>query len=534
MPETAEGRATLLAEQFPATADGVVMVDDWARFRKTARAIQSRLNDVVPVADLPSRFTQEYLGVDLQSPKSWKKAGLAPDGGGAVAWLNNHPVVAVFATDAPAFESHLTETIAPKWGRSNDSSPSVRTRSVDGEKVKYVTLEDGELAWTWRGKLALVVLPNPAAETSSKDGDLFSSFGHIEKKDSLASHAGYTDFRAALDKPPFTAFAPPSTLTDRLGQALPVDSVAGITGYGFTLEHNDAGLRGRTWIGLTDGARSLAASLRGTGSEDVWRDLATEQTLLGLRATSNVKSIWENVQTSEHPEVVHMRDVVDRWSKRLGIEFGPGVVEPMAGHLGVFFYGIAPDLGLQEFNRAPFRGIKKVGLIAAAKLDDPKRFAETLETVAKAIDGMELTESGEMRILTARAVDGSKETQIPGLVDGEVPLKLYLHGDTVAVATTAFSEESIKEYVTGTREEAGSLAGRKDLDLGARFASDATLNGVYLNMVRTREHLGDRLPSLPALDRALAGVQEILLSDSLSENGVFIDLNVHLSQTPSE
>jgi hypothetical protein len=534
MPETAEGRATLLAEQFPATADGVIMVDDWDRFRKAAHALQSRLNDVVPMADLPSRFTREYLGVDLQSPKSWKKAGLAPGGGGAVAWLNNRPVVAVFATDAPAFETHLTETIAPKWGTSEGNAPSVRTRSVDGAKVKYVTLEDGELAWTWRGELALIALPNPASETSGKSSELFSSFGQIQKKDSLASHAGYTDFRGALDKPPFSVFAPPSTLTERLGQAAPFDSLPGVTGVGFTLQQDDAGLHGRTWIGLTDEARSLAKTLRATGSDGVWKNLATEQTVLGLRATPNLESIWSNIQSSEHPDVVRTREAIDRWSKRLDIEFGPGVVEPMAGHLGVFFYGIAPDLGLQEFNRAPFRGIQKVGLMAAAKLDDPKRFDDTVEAVAEAIEGMELADSGEMRVLTARAVDGSKDSQIPGLVDGEVPLKLYLHKNTVAVATTAFSEESIKEYLTGTREEAGSLAGRKDLDLGARFASDATLNGAYLNMVRTREHLGDRLPSLPALDRALAGVQEILISDTLSEDGAFIDLTVHLSQTPSE
>ena len=89
------------------------------------------------------------------------------------------------------------------------------------------------------------------------------------------------------------------------------------------------------------------------------------------------------------------------------------------------------------------------------------------------------------------------------------------------------------EYLKGNREESGSLADSDTLDLGATFATRDTLNGIYLNMVRTRSHLGDRLPSFPPLQRAIDGIQEILYSDTRVENGVFMDLTVHLTEPPS-
>ena len=542
VPETAQGRAALLAEQFPVTSDGIVMVEDWERFRTAAEDIERRLNDVVPMADMPFRFTREYLDVDLQSPKSWKTAGIDPDGGGAVGWMSGRPVIAVFAPDAPAFETHLTENIASRWAASGDGVPSVRSRTVDGEQVKFVKLEDGELAWRWKGKLALVALPSPASkDLETRSSDVVAMFGAVESSKSLAEDSGYTDFRDALEKPPISAFAPTKTVFSRLSKALPGPQAARLeaieknaTGFGLTFELVDDGVRTRSWIGLaTESQISIA--------EGNWRDLATDQTLLGLRLSGNPAAIWSAFQDSDDPLATRIRSSVEHWSNRLNVDFKPGVVEPMAGHLGLFFYGIAPNLGLREFNRAPFQGIQKVGLIAAAKLDDPERFGETASTVAEAIEGMDMRpvdakeadEPADVQVVTAEAVDGSAGAPIPGLVDGIVPLKLYLHDDTAALATTAFSESTMVEYLKGTREESGSLADSGSLDLGATFATRDTLNGIYLNMVRTRSHLGDRLPSLPPLQRAIDGIQEILYSDTRVENGVFMDLTVHLTEPPS-
>ncbi|GEM_PF-5337054 len=542
VPETAQARAALLAEQFPATSDGIVMVEDWERFRTAAEDLERRLNDVVPMADMPSRFTREYLDVDLQSPKTWKTAGIDPDAGGAVGWMNGRPVIAVFAPDAPAFETHLTENVASRWAASKDGVPTVRSRTVDGETVKFINLEDGELAWRWKGKLALVALPNPASkDPETRSSGVVAMFGAVESSKSLAEDSGYTDFRGALDKPPISAFAPTETVFSRLSKALSGPEAARLeaieknaTGFGLTFELVDNGVRARSWIGL-------ATEQQSSSTEGNWRDLATDQTLLGLRLSGNLAAIWSTFQDSDDPLATRIRSSIEHWSDRLNVDFKPGVVDPMTGHLGVFFYGIAPNLGLQEFNRAPFQGIQKVGLIAAAKLDDPERFAETARTVAKTIEGMDMRpvdvkdadEPADVQVLTAEAVDDPDGTPIPGLIDGVVPLKLYLHDDTAALATTAFSESSMVEYLKGNREESGSLADSDTLDLGATFATKDTLNGIYLNMVRTRSHLGDRLPSFPPLQRAIDGIEEILYSDSRVENGVFMDLTVHLTDPPS-
>ena len=534
IPSTAQKRLSSIVGSIPAETGGVGVIGNLETLRDTGDKLESNLDDIIPVAGMVERNVHQRFGINMYNAESWKKAGIAPDGAVAVADLGTRPVLLAYYENRQDFEKHLTERIQTSFGI--EGAPSSKT--VGGHPLKIVGEQAGRrVAWGYRDRLAVVGFP--PTDSNSDAATVTSTVQQVletKPKQSLASRETFERFRSFASDYTSFFFLDTDNLADReLGGETTDPTVASsarymkqnFDGLGGVLEPTDSGLNAHLWLGLAPDVSEAMTKLQQQVSETSWPNLATSQTMMGLRFGYPPGPALEAAlqQSSER-----QRRAIRRQLQRAGDSL----------EMGIFFYGFGPNLSLADLRGNVMKTLRQTGLIVAADFADSNALRTLFETLGEANGFLNHRKLKTDEGSTVESIDvlAFTEGESPGMLSrmiggwNQLPVRFYAHEGRFVASTTAIGEASMRSYLEGSREDAGSLANSESLDLGASFASEPKLSGFYLNVVRAKAVLQDKVPPLPSINRVLNKLQELLITMELRDRAAVLDLQ--LDRTPKK
>ncbi|MGM0556803.1 MAG: hypothetical protein ACQEVA_10535 [Myxococcota bacterium] len=544
MPDSAEARVEQMGNRLPADTELATVVGDLAKMRESITTAKDKLGDTVPMTDLFEEQAKDELGVDMTDPESWKKAGIAPNGGLTLAVVNDRPVFMTYVKDKKKFEKHFADQIK----KSYNIEGMPKTEGGD-TKVKVMGKADGDqIAWTYFGELAIVSFP-PADNFEGEPGpivDTVETVATTKEENALAQTQGYKDFTKALAKDNALAvyintgkFLDEDRMkeiesnTDELGIASAKwiqENVDG-AGLGMNVDGNKATVR--AWFGFDDETNKTLEAVNKPTSAAPFKNLATQNTLAGLRMSVNWDEFWTlYMDAMPEDERKQFEKQIAQAGQMAGEELDvqKDVIDQLSGNIGVFFYGANIGEILNARGRGMAGTIPHLGLIATVEF----KSAEALDKVAK---GIIAGSKGAVERRPLQLDDGESADKIEVLAVKNIkesPGQLYIQGTKLAFATSALSEQSMFEYLTGERDE-GNLADADNLDLGENFAGEEKYNGLYVNVVRAKNHLmgqKDKNPMIAQMvnpaETFLNTVEEMSLTSEITDMGGFMTLTVDM------
>jgi hypothetical protein len=544
MPDSAEERVEQMGNRLPADTELATVVGDLAKMRDSINTAKNKLGDSVPMTALFEEQAKNELGVDITDPESWKKSGIAPDGGLTLAVVNDRPVFMTYVKDKKKFEKHFSDQIK----KSYDIEGMPKSEGGD-TKIKIMGKEDGDqVAWTYFGELAIVSFP-PADNFDGEPGpivDTVKAVATTKEENALAQTQGYKDFTKALAKDNALAvyvntgkFLDEDRMkdiesnTDELGVASAEwikENVDG-AGLGMNVDGNKATVR--AWFGFNEATTKSLKAVNTPTSAAPFESLATQNTLAGLRMSVNWDEFWKlYMDAMPEDERKQFEKQIAQAGQMAGdnLDIQKDVIDQMSGNIGVFFYGA----NIGELMKSRARGmagtIPHLGLIATVEFKSDKALDKIVKGLVESSKGA--VERRPLKLESGEAADGIEVLAVKNMK--ETPGQLYMQGSKLAFATSALSEQSMYEYMTGKREE-GNLADADKLDLGENFAGEEKYNGLYVNVVRAKNHLmgqKDKNPMIAQMikpaETFLNTVEEMSLTSEVTDMGGFMTLTVDM------
>lgn len=544
MPDSADERLEQMGNRLPADTEMATVVGDLEKMRTSITTAKETLGDTVPMADLFEEQAKEELGVDLTDAESWKKAGIAPDGGLTLAVVNERPVFMTYVKDKKKFEKHFSDQIKKTY----DIDGMPKTEGGD-TKVKVLGSEDAEqVAWTYFGELVIVSFP-PAENFEGEPGpivDTVKAVATTKEENALAQTQGYKDFSKALAADNALAvyintgkFLDEERMeelkseTDEIGKATAdwiKNNVEG-AGLGMNVDGNTAKLR--TWFGFNDETTKALKEVNQPPSAAPFQDLATQNTLAGLRISLNWDKFWSMyLDAMPETERKQLEKQLSQAGQMAGNELDvqKDVIDQLSGNIGVFFYGANLGEIMNSRTRGMMGMVPNLGLVLAVEFKSDKALDKVVSALVDGSKG-----AVERRALELDSGETNDDIEVLDVKNTkQTPGRLYIHGSKLAFGTSAISEQSMFEYMTGERDE-GPLADAENLDLGESFASQEKYNGLYVNVVRAKNHLMDQKDSNPMVaqmiqpaQKFLNSVEEVALTSEINDIGGFLTLTVDL------
>ncbi len=544
MPDSAADRLEQMGNRLPADTEMAAVVGDLAEMRTSITKAKDAVGDSVPMADLFEEQAKNELGVDITDAESWKKAGIAPDGGLTLAVVNDRPVFMTYVKDKKKFEKHFADQIK----KSYDIEGMPKTEGGD-TKVKVMGKEDGDqIAWTYFGELIIVSFP-PADDFEGEPGpivDTVKSVATTKEENALAQTQGYKDFSKALAKDNALAvfintgkFLDEEQMkeleadADEMGMATAnwVKNNVDGAGVAMNVENNTATLR--TWFGFNDKTTKTLQAVNKPTSAAPFESMATQNTIAGMRMSVNWDEFWKlYLDTMPEAERKQLEKQIAQVGQMTGgeLDMQKDVIDQLSGNIGVFFYGAKLGDILNSRQRGVMGAAPNIGLAVAVEF-------KTKEALDKAANAIVSSSKGAFEIRPLKLEDGKSADDVQVVSVKNVkgtPAKAYIKGKELVVATTGLSEQSVYEYMTGKREE-GNLTEAEKLDLGKAFAGQEKYNGLYVNMLRAKSHLTSQKDDNPMIgqmlkpaDKFLNSIEEMALTSDIDDLGGYLTLTIDL------
>lgn len=544
MPDTAAERSEQMAERLPADTQMSFVVSDLERMRTSLKSARDTIGDRLPVADLVEEQARAELGIDLFDEESWKESGIAADGGMVVTTVGEYPVFLTYVDDRQRFEKHLADQLNERF----DTEAATKSETVDDTQVKYVGGErESTAAWAQKGELVAVAMP-PVEEVAEVNDEqsaaddvkqLVADLMSLETKESLASLDSYGKFTDALaDERAMSVFVNnDEVLTDDRVDDLEEESSAAFsslldwslenvraTGLGLEVEDNSLELRG--WADLPAEVRERLDEVLGAPTEIDLDGFATEHTMAALRLAVDMPKLWDLYkETASDEELEEFETMFEDAAADTDLDdFEEDVIDRMTGNLGAYVYGVDKEQigrgGPAMLQSLMLQPMQSVALLVPVQFDD----VESREAIVKALEQMNETGAdferetvkGDVHVLKNTSADGSRG-------------QFFYKDDLLVFASGVFADESVYEYIESERDEAG-LGEVEDLDLGRELAEGDDYNGLYLNFIRARDHLGDLLADAqPQAMTILDKLEEAALTGDVGKNGAHVDLTLDLA-----
>ncbi|MFW5966536.1 MAG: DUF3352 domain-containing protein [Persicimonas sp.] len=545
MPSKPGERVEDMSSHLPSDAQMSVVISDLERMRASLESARDTIGDTLPMADLAEEQAETELGIDLFDEESWKDSGIAPDGAMTITALGEYPVMLTYVKDQQKFEKHLSEQLQDRF----DTDAATKTETIDGTKVKYLGDEEGDqtAAWALDGQLAIVALPAVEEaeevndeEVAENEKEVVAELISLEKDDSLASHGSLENFNSGLAEEHAIAVFLNNTelLTDERVEQFQQDAPTGLgpvldwtqqnvraSGFGLDVDGNAVSLRG--WSDVPKEVRERLESVLKAPAKADMEGYATENTLAALRASVDMSELWKLYkETAPEEDQAQVEQLLGAQFAQTDLDFEEDVIGKMTGNLGLYLYGLSPSAiqkGPQVMEDLMMQPMKSVALILPLQFED----AESRDAVIEALQELDQTGAeferetveGDVEVIKNKAGDGSQG-------------QFYVADDMLVFASGVFDEESVYEYIAGEREEP-NLTEVDELDLGAELAEGDDYDGLYLNFVRARNHLGEVLTNTaPQALTILEKFEEAAVTTGVESDGAHVDLRVDL--TPGE
>lgn len=542
IPETAQGRIEQMAGVLPSNTEALVVAGDLGNMSKTLASAQESFGGIYPIVYVAQKQLEHELGVNVLDGASWKKAGLATPGGFTLAVTDNRPVLVAYVEDRALFDKAFSEGMKKAYSLEG----TIKSQEVGDLSVKVMgTDAKNQVAWAYDGKMVLAALPamSDDAPNTPSVTNLLARISATKAESSLAKGAPFQKFVQALAKDHgLAAFVnSKDALTDQQLANVNKDmgAEAGMVldwarkngdAFGLGLGAKDNRISLRTFMAAD--AKLVATALEAKKSFAVadWSSFGTEKTMIGARMSLDFAKVWE-LYLGSLPEEQRraLRRELQRTGENFGLDIEKDVLGRLSGNAALFFYGVDVlkllGLGGAEDILGQLPVIAQAaGLMVAVEF----KSAEELEKLTA-----QLVEIGQGLVASRPLVNGAgeevKDVRVLELRNmQESPGAIYVRGKLLIFATSAFSENSVHQYLSGTRQDK-KLGDVAALDLGKRALGKDAFNGLYINGVRANDNIGSVVP-IPMVRKLMGQIEEISLEGDVTEHGLIGAL--HLDLTP--
>lgn len=542
MPTTSAARAEHLTSQLPANTEMAIFAPDLAQMQTTLNQANDRLEGVWPMVSLMQKQVQSELGINILSEQSWQQAGIATKGGFILASVQNRPVVLTYVDDRQAFEKMFIDRLKRTF---NIEAPT-RNEEQDGRQFKLAgTVPSQDIAWYYEGKLVVVAMPAFEFVEGMAGGtalNVASNISRTKKGESLNKNEDYQRFYKALGKDhPLSVFINTRTYLNSPGFAKAQNQLTAPfalladwskdkgQGLGIGFKTQDAQIRVQVLAMTDEKIRAEAKKAYDGAAKISWEHLATENTFAGLRLSVDFPAAWalylENMPEQE-------RQLMRRELKQIGASFDLDVEEDIlmaiSGNAALFFYGAHVPTLMRAMQGDPLDVLQGLGLVFSIQFKDTDKLEALLAKLTAAGQGL----VGVRPLIGAdkKPVDSIRVVELKNLQT--TPGSLYIKGDTLTFASSALDENSVHQYLTGTRKEQ-SIKDVEVLDLGKRFATGDKVNGFYVNFVRARNNIGTAIP-LPSVQQILGQLEELFIEGQITNEGFLATFTLDMTPVAKE
>lgn len=560
VPETAQKRLEQTTENLPSDTDFAYVISDLEGFRKKAAETKKTVGRLFPMenvlqqaknSDAGSKFFDDKGNLQVFDENFWKESGIKPKSAFTLGMVDYNTVLLTYVADKKKFEKDLLSDLG-----SEDAKPTSET--IADKKVKTVKSGDGKVLWNYRGKLATIVFPDGDEAASGDEKtpatkETFKRIVNLKPKKSLNQTSGFQKFQKAAGDRPALAYARLAPhikrgmlegSNDDFSQKFADNVDKSLDGFGFILETEQDRIKTRMWVGLTDKGKTHFDEMFRSAVTADWNNYVSSDTLLGVRSAGNWKQIWSAI-TAAMPEQERkqMEKNFQMAKGTTGVDFQKDVIANLNGQTGILVYGIGGK-ATPELMQNPTSILTKLEALYLLKFGDAEVLDKLVGKVAgmsdenvnvrplkpeggeadKSIKAIELTvpESGIVGMMLAKQGSSS-------MTGKEAPVRFYVHKDTIALATTTVSEGNVQKMLKGDGPSK-PITESSNLDLGAQFAKQEQLSGLYINFERFRSIFGNLLASVPiaSLQNAVKTLDEGMLSTESADQGAWVDLTIDM------
>jgi hypothetical protein len=544
VPGTASDRVEDMASHLPQKTQMSFVVGDLEGMRTSLSTARDTIGDAIPT-DLIQEQAKNELGIDVFDAESWKKSGIAKNGGLTLAVYNKRPVLVTYIADQQKFEKAFSDQLKKSMGIEG----MVKNEKVGGADVKVLGSSDKEgsedqtVAWAYDGKTVVAVFPeSDALAEITTDGEAtgakeaVAALIGLKSDKSLASLASYKKFNKALASEQSMAVfinANEALTEDRMAaldqSGDPMTRLAApwfkenVDAIGMSMHVENNTMTFRTWADLPEEIIKRAQQIMTPAGENPMEGFATANTLMGLRFSVDMPKLWAFYKETLPKE---QRDQLDAElataSKQMKLDVEKDIINQLTGNMGVLFYGIDKSVieqaGGNAMRAIMMQPFKMLAVLVPIQFKDKASLEKVVTALNETSGGLATrsTVKDDVEVFKMKNV-----TQARG--------QLFLQDDLLVYSTNAFSDESVYQYITGKREEK-KLTDADKLDKGEQFATDEKYNGLYVNFLRAQNQLGDVVAQAqPQAAEYLKKAEEAALTTSVDDNGAYLDLTIDLT-----
>ncbi len=399
-PADAEARVESYAAALPEQTTAALVVGDLSALADGAAGVESQLASMLPVADGALADLKVLVGVDPFDEEAWSDAGFGPDAGFALALVDDHPVLLAHPTDRRAFERRLRRQAERHYGLSEKP----RRTTSGGVGMKLLARSGAQIAWTFRGPMALVVFP--PADISAKTPPTVTNTLHalpaLSSEPALDERAPYRALRKRGDAPAnFGYLHPglvsrhivasdrpgPAPLKRRLVQTLlaPLRAVSTSADVDGATIRTTAHLRGNATLREVVEAATLEAS------GEPWRGLADGELLAASRLSIDLEGLAEAVVGALPTDASRqIRRRADRWSDRHGLDLRDDVLARYDGDATLVVESVSRQFAPALASGRPLDALAELRGVAGVRFDSPEAAERLRDFLAEHTPGRRL------------------------------------------------------------------------------------------------------------------------------------------------
>lgn len=525
VPQTPRERLEVYAQHLPAQTELATFFVDMDGVRGSTSGLSARFKGSLPV-DAYRQEVQRVVGVDLLEKASYAQAGIHPDGGLAVGYYRETPVVMLYVQDKAKFQAQALKSLQ-KYYRVKDApvaskdSPGVFTLRNEEVELSYhfgpgglLTLAGGQL----KGK------QEPA--TAARLGEVLA----VKPENSLGRREEFQKFAQKFGEGwPMAVYMDAPRLLELGKEWLPgvkgyqkeiMDAVATHVrwgGAGWKMEGDAA--RGRLFLGVKKETLDKFKGLEAVGDKGPAFDkLIGEGTYAFVRMSMDAALFWKEYQALM-PETQrrYVGGVLSNLKNTAHLDVEADLIQNTTGHVALAVYGVNP---LMMVARRATDRMKSVTLALHIQLKDAARVQALLDKLVQELLGSVQRRELEGGVV-AYGFDRNSSTA--------PPFTVYLKGDLLTLASNALAEPQLVARLSGGSSQGLQLPGLKSQAARDLFSSKQA-TGLYLDVARVRRLIG---PLGGQLVSNLLGPQEELVSlVKLDADGLDVNGTIQLEAAP--
>ncbi len=538
MPDTAEARVQDMAEHLPKSSEGAIFVGDVSEMRTTMNLVKGSVGDVVPQMEATQKQLTDQVGFDPLDENAYKQAGVYPNSGAAVAFVENRSAMMVYVKERQKFDAALTAQA--KKAFEIDSAPKSEKKGELTIKV-LGTEPSKQIAWTHAGKLAIIAAPVVESEVEGEIkpvADFIASLANTKKAESVATTEQFKTFSKAVDasyalgayinvkaliaNPTYQAKREELAKSEQEKNSLKeFEEIGEVLALGVTSEGTE--VRIDAFFGADDKTNKLVMKHGPSEATSPFDGFATEAILLGLRTSLKPGITWTSYKESLGEQRLNaVKQQMASTEQQLGIDIEKDIIANLTGNAGLFFYGINIGAAMGAAQN-PMAALKALNLAVGVQFKDDKAMMEVAnKIVAKAA---EANPDVKMR---AVVVDGKEVAEIR-VVAPDPSMKFFFGKDLMVFGTQDLTEQAGYEYIMGKSSEAKLSEGKTDI--GKSFGAPKPYNGLYVNVDKLNTIVSALAPPNNPAVKVLKKIDAASLTFDASEIGMTTSLRFNLKES---